>query len=87
MMTNIEELKLETERLLALLQQPEPGLFTWNEMLHKQIKAIQEFSPPTPVALPQLTSQETDCAKCYAAGLHRYSKQDCDCTQAKKDGL
>jgi hypothetical protein len=42
-MSNIEELLGHAKKLVSLLEEPEPGLFTWHEFVHEKIKAIAEF--------------------------------------------
>lgn len=38
---NLDQLERETEKLLALLKDRQPGLSTWNEFLFKQIEKIR----------------------------------------------
>jgi len=45
MSTDLDALQRETEMLLALLKDRQPGLFTWTIMLHERLKAIGEFAP------------------------------------------
>lgn len=42
-MTNIDELKEEVKGLLHLLEDPHPGLMTWQQMVHNRIKKIAVF--------------------------------------------
>jgi hypothetical protein len=37
---NLDELKNETEKLLSLLNDRQPGLFTWNTLLSEQLKTV-----------------------------------------------
>ena len=41
---NIDELKTHVKNLLALLDDPEPGLFSWHGMVHERLKHIADFS-------------------------------------------
>lgn len=43
-MSNIDELKEHVVRLNQLLEDPHPGLFTWQEAVHKRIGKIAEFN-------------------------------------------
>lgn len=50
-MTNIEKLKIECEGLLALLNDPHPGLVTWQEAVNLRRRRIylledRPFTPP-----------------------------------------
>lgn len=40
----LEELQEETERLSALLADPQPGLFTWWGFLNERLTKINELS-------------------------------------------
>lgn len=40
---NIDTLKREAKALVALLENPHPGLISWNEQLGDRLKAISEF--------------------------------------------
>ena len=42
----LARLKLEVDKLHALLADPQPGLITWNEMVGRQWKAIAELWEP-----------------------------------------
>lgn len=38
---NLDELQAEVEKLLALLKDRQPGLFTWNEFLANRLRTIK----------------------------------------------
>lgn len=40
---SIEQLKEEARKLLSLLEDPQPGLFTWNMFLEERMKRINEI--------------------------------------------
>jgi hypothetical protein len=42
-MTTIDQLKTENERLKQLLDDPHPGLFTWQEMVQNRVKVMYEL--------------------------------------------
>jgi hypothetical protein len=42
-MDNYDELKKEVECLLRLLEDPHPGIMTWNQMVHKRRVKIAEW--------------------------------------------
>lgn len=44
MTINLEELKEEAEKLVHLLKDPHPGLFTWNKFLRQRLDAIARVS-------------------------------------------
>lgn len=37
---NLDQLQIEAQRLVALLQDRQPGLMTWRDSLHRRIMAI-----------------------------------------------
>ena len=43
-MKEMEKLKAIVDRLHALLDAPEPGLWTWHEMLHRQIREFHKLT-------------------------------------------
>ena len=43
MYTNIDKLKTHVENLTKLLNDPQPGLLTWQMVVHKEIEEIAEF--------------------------------------------
>lgn len=45
MPSNIDELKSHCEKLLNLLNDPHPGLLTWQEHVADRVKKISEFGP------------------------------------------
>jgi hypothetical protein len=46
----LDELQWEAERLAGLLQDRQPGLFTWHEMVAKRIAAIRRLTDASEVA-------------------------------------
>lgn len=40
---NIDELKSQCQRLLALLEKPEPGIITWRLLVAKLIREIGDW--------------------------------------------
>ncbi len=41
---NLDELQQETEKLLALLKDREPGLMTWNEFMYKRLTILYSLT-------------------------------------------
>ena len=41
---NLDELQQETEKLLALLKDRQPGLMTWNEFLHERLQNLHTLT-------------------------------------------
>ena len=41
---NLDDLQQETEKLLALLKDREPGLMTWNEFLHERLQNLHKLT-------------------------------------------
>jgi hypothetical protein len=41
---NLDEVKEEARKLLALLEDPHPGLFTWNDFLRIRFERMHELS-------------------------------------------
>ena len=41
---NLDDLQQETEKLLALLNDREPGLMTWNEFLHERLQNLHKLT-------------------------------------------
>ena len=42
---NLDALHEEAERLMDLLNDPQPGLFGWREFLRRSLQAIAEYAP------------------------------------------
>lgn len=40
---NLDELQSEVEKLLSLLKNRQPGLFTWNDFLAERLKNIKQM--------------------------------------------
>lgn len=47
---NIDELRGHAKALVALLDDPQPGLMTWRTALYQVLKQIAEFGPGGPEA-------------------------------------
>jgi hypothetical protein len=41
---NLDELQQETEKLLALLKDKQPGLMTWNEFVHERLQNLHKLT-------------------------------------------
>lgn len=58
-MTNLEELKNLNKRLTGLLEDPQPGLFTWHDALADVLLQISTFSSaPEPISKKSLIRAE-----------------------------
>ncbi len=40
-------LRTDTRKLLALLDDPHPGLFTWHEMVWRQVQRVGDYAAST----------------------------------------
>ncbi len=43
--SNIDKLKETTKSLLILLENPQPGCFTWHEAIHEKCDQIAYYAP------------------------------------------
>ena len=41
---SLDDLQQETEKLLALLKDRQPGLMTWNEFMHERLQNLHKLT-------------------------------------------
>lgn len=54
---NLNELQAEVEKLLALLQDRQPGLMSWNMLLNERLQSIQKMIESSGVPSTQAKPQ------------------------------